>query len=88
MMNSLDDPIRTASTVAEGGTIVVEVSENVAEVHFVVPGQGSVVVQVVNGRAEYHLPPSVRGGSSILVTDGLIPNPTVKRVRVIGGLSR
>lgn len=87
-MGGLQDKIRTDPTVPEGGVIVVDVAEGVGEVHIVVPGEGSVVVPVVQGRAEYQLPPSVRGGSSVLVTDGLVPNPTVTRVRVVGGQSR
>lgn len=83
----MQDPgrIRTDPTVAEGGTIEVFVKEGVAEVHFVIPGQGVRSVRVSDGRAEFRLPPNVRGGSTILVTDGLIPNPSQATVTVTGG---
>lgn len=87
-MASLQGRLRTDPTVMEGGTIVVDVPDGVNEVHFVIPGRGSTSVAVVEGRAEFPLPPSVAGGTTVLVTDGLYPNPNSTRVQVVGGQSR
>lgn len=80
--------IRTEPTVIEGGTIVVHVAEGVHEVHFAIPGGGSQTIRVEGGRAEFRVPPTVSGGSTIIVTDGLIPNPSSTTVTVVGGQNR
>jgi hypothetical protein len=83
-----DPPFQTPPSVIEGGTIVVTVGEQVGTVYFYAPGHPVVSAPVVGGRAEYHLPPSVRGGSIVYVSDKRVPAPTTKQVEVIGGQNR
>jgi hypothetical protein len=86
----MQDPggIQVDPTVPEGGTIVVRVRHQATEVRFVVPGVGVVRVTPVGGRAEYTLPPEVRGGARITVSDMRLPRPASATVDVTGGSSR
>jgi hypothetical protein len=80
--------LRTDPTVAEGGVIVVHVAEGVRQVHFTIPGHSTETVTVRGGRAEFRVPAEVRGGATVLVTDGLVPRPSSTTVTVVGGQSR
>lgn len=80
--------IHTEPTVLEGGTVILHVNESVQEVHVLIPGKQSYTVPVVNGRAEFHVPPEVRGGTPLLITDGIIPHPAQVTVTVTGGQNR
>lgn len=75
-------------TVAEGGTIQFRCRGTLNELRVVVPGRGTIRVRVHNGRAEYQVPPDVPGGTRILVTDGVLPNPSGTSILVVGGSSR
>jgi hypothetical protein len=83
-----DPPFQTPPTVVEGGTIVVTVGEQVGTVYFYAPGHPVVATPVVAGRAEYRLPPTVRGGTVVYVSDKRVPTPTTKQVDVLGGQNR
>jgi hypothetical protein len=84
-----DSPrIRADATVQEGGTIQFRCDANVHELLLVVPGVGTRRVRVAGGRAEFTLPPQVRGGSTILAADGVLPNPSSISISVVGGSSR
>lgn len=80
--------VRTDATVQEGGTIQVRVDGETAELLFVVPSVGAIRVPVVRGRAEYTLPPSVRGGTRVIISDLRVPDPSSVGVDVVGGSSR
>jgi hypothetical protein len=80
--------IQTDPTVSEGGTIHMRVDGGPEYLTLIVPGLAPVRVRVVRGRAEYQVPPHVRGGSHIFITDDLFPNPTGTSVLVVGGNSR
>lgn len=69
-------------TVPEGGTLEVEVTSDVDEVHISIPGQGVVTLTPTDGRVELPLPPDVRGGTKIIVTDGKLPSPSTAVVTV------
>lgn len=86
-MSTIQDPdrVQAPSTVTEGGSITIRVTSNVDHVTVLITGQSSTRVPVVNGRAEYQLPPSVRGGTVISITDGRLPNPSSADVLVVGG---
>ena len=83
----LQDPqrVQAPSTVAEGGTITIRTSSEIDHVIVLIAGRSSTRIPVVNGRAEYPLPPDVRGGTVVSVTDGRIPNPSSTDVLVVGG---
>lgn len=80
--------LRADPTVPEGGVIVVDTASDVDEVVFKPDGHPATRVRVVNGRAEYRVPPGVRGGTEITVSDMRIPNPSSIGVQVLGGQSR
>lgn len=80
--------IQAESTVQEGGTIHVRVNSDVTELLLVVPSVGAVRVPVVNRRAEYTLPPTVPGGSRVIISDVTVPHPSSVGVDVVGGSSR
>jgi hypothetical protein len=80
--------IDAPSTVTEGGTLVIRVALGVDRLTMFVPGVGKVDLPVVSRQVEYVLPPAVRGGATILITDGRVPNPSGASVRVVGGQSR
>lgn len=68
--------------------VVVEVAEGVDKVHFKPAGHPPVTVRVANGRAEYQLPPNVRGGTVIFISDLKLPDPASAEVTVTGGQGR
>jgi hypothetical protein len=76
--------LHTDPTVQEGGVIVVHAGAGVDEVTFKPAGEAATRVRVVNGRAEYRLPPNVRGGATVLISDMQFPNPTSTEVLVVG----
>ena len=80
--------LRADPTVIEGGVIVVETASDVDELVFRPDGHPATRVPVIDGRAEYQVPPGVRGGTEITVSDMRIPNPTSIGVEVLGGQSR
>lgn len=80
--------VHAAATVSEGGTIHFRCDPDVSTLRLIVPSVGLVLVPVRRGRAEYPLPPQVRGGATISVTDGVLPNPTGISIQVVGGNSR
>lgn len=71
------------STVAEGGTIAIDLRSGAGAVFVSVPGVGTVRVAVINGVAEYRLPPSVPGGTIIFISDCKLPNPAGATVHVV-----
>lgn len=75
-------------TVDEGGTIVIRATTRLSEVSVFIPGHGTRRVPLVNGRGETQIPPDVRGGTQILITDGLVPTPCSTTVDVVGGANR
>lgn len=81
------DPQRVQAppTVTEGGTIDIRVTSEVDQVTVLLPGGVTTRVPVVNGRAEFRVPPGVRGGTVISITDGRVPNPSTTDVQVVGG---
>lgn len=87
-MMQVVEGIRVDPTVPEGGVLVVQVRNQAREIRMVVPGVGVVRLPVHNGRAEYRLPPQVRGGARITISDMLLPRPSSATVDVIGGSSR
>ncbi len=76
--------LQVASTVEEGGTVVVQAATGVNSVYFCVPGLGTVCVQVVGGVAEYQLPAGLASGTLIIVSDGKLPDPQSEIVTVVG----
>ncbi|MBK8974575.1 MAG: hypothetical protein IPM29_01480 [Planctomycetes bacterium] len=77
--------IEAPDAVAEGGHLVVQVNSGVKEIGLCVPGVGQWTVPVPkDGRVEWRLPPNVRGGHRIIVTDLDIPHPSSKTVDVVG----
>lgn len=79
------DGISGPTTVPEGGTVQVEVRTGARELRIYIPsGQLAFRVPVVNGLAEFQVPPSVRGGSSVLVTDMGHPEPASILIVVVG----
>lgn len=80
--------IEADPTVPEGGTIEFRVDGDVDHLRLIVPGVPPVRIKVTNGRAEYTLPPHVRGGSVIIVSDGKLPNPSGTSITVTGGSNR
>mgnify|MGYP003388985912 CR=1 FL=1 len=80
--------MRAEETVQEGGTVHIRVETDINQIQLIVPGVGPVLVRVVGGRAEYTLPPSVCGGSRIIVSDMQFPNPSSIGIDVVGGSSR
>ena len=76
--------LRTDPTVNEGGVIVVTVTAKVSHLYVKLPGRPAARVPVVNGRVEYGLPPQVRGGSVIHISDLRLPNPSSAEVLVVG----
>lgn len=83
---SIQDPpgIRAPSGVQEGGDLRVDVSSGASQLTLVIPGVGRVKIPVQNGVAEYRLPPSVRGGTVIFISDMKLPSPSAAIVQVIG----
>lgn len=71
-------------TVPEGGVISVRVSSGSKTVTLLIPRVGPVDVPVRDGVAEYRLPPGVRGGTIILISDHAFPNPSSTSVEVVG----
>jgi hypothetical protein len=84
-LGTQDPAIRTDPTVAEGGVLVVTAAAATRSVSFLVPGQRRVTLPVVNGRVEFRVPPQVRGGTRILVSDMNLPKPCELSVEVVGG---
>lgn len=80
--------ITAAPTVMEGGNLLIRASSDVRQIQLLVPSVGRVVLPVVGGRAEYQLPPSVRGGTRIVVSDMKHPNASSIGIDVVGGSSR
>ena len=78
-------PLEVPDTVQEGGVLVIEVNSGVKEIGLLVPGLGPVRLPVPrNKRVEYRLPPTVRGGDGIPITDLNFPDPAGATVRVVG----
>ncbi len=71
-------------TVLEGGTLVVRARSEVKEISVFIPGHGSFLIGVRHGRAELTLPPNVRGGAQLIVSDLLVPTPCSLTVDVVG----
>lgn len=80
--------ISAPSTVDEGGTISIRAQPGIRELSVFIPGHGSKNVKVVRGRAEVVLPPDVPGGSVILISDLVVPDPYTIAVDVVGGHNR
>lgn len=69
----------------EGGALSIEVQSGASAVQIFVPGAVlPVLVPVIDGVAEFVLPPSVRGGATIHVSDLKLPDPSTARVLVVG----
>lgn len=80
--------IQTDPTVSEGGTIHMRVDGSPEYLTRIVPGRAPVRVRVIRGRAEYRVPPHVRGGSHVFITDDHFPNQGGTFVLGVGGNSR
>ncbi len=82
--------LRGPGTVAEGGTVRIEVANGAKSVQVAFLGQGrhNRRVEVVDGVAEFRVPPGVQGGSRILISDFLFPSPSTIEVVVTGGSNR
>ncbi|MFO1051987.1 MAG: hypothetical protein U1F36_07215 [Planctomycetota bacterium] len=76
--------MRAPPSVQEGGRIEIDVQSGASHVLLIVPGVGRVKVGVVGGVAEYQLPPGVRGGVIIFISDMKLPNPSATTVQVVG----
>lgn len=82
--NTQGPGIRVPPSVREGGRLEVDVSSGATTITLVIPGIGHVKIPVIDGVAEYQLPPSVRGGGVIFVSDMQLPNPSAASVPVVG----
>ena len=78
-------PLVAPDTVQEGGYLVIQVNSGVKEIGLLMPRVGAVRLRVPkDGRVEYRLPPQVRGGDGVVITDLNWPNPAGTTVRVLG----
>ncbi len=80
--------MQAEATVPEGGTIHIRCNSDATTLQLLVPGVGCLLLPVVGGRIEYTLPPQVRAGHRIIVSDLRTPAPSNASVEVVGGSSR
>lgn len=77
--------IRAPATVFEGGVLTLDVQSGAAFVEIYAPGAGPARrVPVIDGIAEFVLPPTVRGGSVIHVSDLKEPRSATAEIEVLG----
>lgn len=79
--------LRVPPTVQEGGALEIVVSGGIESVTVAFPDGVIHVPTSIDGRAELVIPPRIRGGTVILVSDNKFPNPTVVAVTVVGSQS-
>lgn len=81
---TFEPPFRTPPQVQEGGVIEAEVGSGTKELSVFIPGHGLRRYRARNGRIEIPLPPGVRGGTRIFISDENYPNPHATTVTVVG----
>ncbi len=75
--------IKAPGTVIEGGSVTIDVRTGAEALFVSIEGLGTVRIPVVDGVAEYRLPPTVRGGAVIFISDCKLPDPAGTTIHVV-----